>query len=66
MTGEKLYVQSTSHSDFVPLTRANPETPIRIDNDLSRLLPSRFDGGGEGGGDGGIVRTLSRSTWRSE
>jgi hypothetical protein len=41
--GEKLYVQSTSHSDLVPLTLASPETPIRIDNDLSRLLPSRFD-----------------------
>ena len=65
VTGEKLYVQSTSHSDLVPLTRASPETPIRIDNDLSRLLPSRFDKeeeGGDGGDGGGIVRTLSKST----
>ena len=69
MTGEKLYVQSTSHSDLVPLTRASPETPIRIDSDLSRLLPSRFDKeeeDGDGGGGGGIVRTLSKSTRRSE
>ena len=36
--GEKLYVQSTSHSDLAPLTLANPDTPIRIDSDLSRLL----------------------------
>jgi len=64
--GEKAYVQSTSHSDLVPLTRASPETPIRIDNDLSRLLPSRFDEGGEVDCGEGVVRTLSKSTCRSE
>jgi len=61
--GEKLYVQSTSHSDLAPLTLASPDTPIRIDSDLSRFLRSWFDEDGEGGGP---VRALSRSTWRSE
>jgi len=64
--GEKLYVQSTSHSDLAPLTLASPDTPIRIDRDLSRLFRSRFEERGEGDGDGGPVRTLSKSTWRSE
>ena len=63
--GEKLYVQSTSHSDLAPLTLASPDTPIRIDRDLSRLFRGWFDEEGEDGGDG-PVRTLSKSTWRSE
>jgi len=63
--GEKLYVQSTSHSDLVPLTLASPETPIRIDSDLSRLLPSCLEGGKDGSGEG-VDRTLSKSTRRSE
>lgn len=64
--GEKPYVQSTSHSDLAPLTLANPDTPIRIDNDLSRLLRGRLDEEGEEAGDGGPVRTLSKSARRSE
>jgi len=63
--GEKLYVQSTSHSDLAPLTLAIPETPIRIDSDLSRLLLSCFDEEGEDGGES-VNRTLSKSTRRSE
>ena len=59
--GEKLYVQSTSHSDLAPLTLANPDTPIRIDSDLSRLLRNWLDGEGEEDG-GGPVRTVSSST----
>lgn len=66
LVGEKLYVQSTSHSDLVPLTRASPETPIRIDNDLSLPLPGQFDEEGWDGGCGGAARALSKSTWRSE
>ena len=58
--GEKPYVQSTSHSDLAPLTLASPDTPIRIDNDLSRFLRSWFCEGD------GAVRTLSKSTRRSE
>lgn len=63
--GEKLYVQSTSHSDLAPLTLARPDTPIRIDSDLSRLLPSRFDEGREEGG-GFVVRRVRRLIRRSE
>ena len=61
--GEKLYVQSTSHSDLAPLTLANPDTPIRIESDLSRFLPNLFNKGEEGEG---VVRTPSKSTRRSE
>ena len=33
--GEKLCVQSASHSDLALLTLTNPDTPIRLNNNLS-------------------------------